>query len=98
MKLENAEPEDLFNRLLKDNILEVWMGPDEDAGLSIKIMVNDSSDYRYLSVPFSDLVDYRVSCLDDCLDAYAIPTKQMAEQLKMAAATLEYELKQRGVG
>jgi len=96
--LDYVEPEELFNELLRRDGIDVWMALEEGANLAIRIMVDGSSDYRHLSVPFAELVNDRVSALDDCLESYAIPTKKMAEQLKMAAATLEHELKQRGVG
>ena len=96
--LDYVEPEELFNELLRRDGMDVWMALEDDENLSVSIMVDGSSDYRHLSVPFAALVSDRVSALDDCLESYAIPTKKMAEQLKMAAATLECELKQRGVG
>lgn len=96
--LDYVEPEELFNELLRRDGMDVWMALEDGENLSVRIMVDDSGDYRHLSVPFAELVKDRVSALDDCLESYAIPTKKMAELLRMAAATLEYELKQRGVG
>ena len=96
--LDYVEPEDLFNELLRRDGIDVWMALEEGENLSVRIMVDDSGDYRHLSVPFAELVKDRVSALDDCLESYAIPTKKMAELLRMAAATLEHELKKRGVG